>query len=316
MNVSFGSKNAHFNLSSLLSNIDTGDLYEGGRTSLTKRKRGFDDYDSDDDYSGTKSSDPNAFDSSAAKLRTNLIRSELNKRRLASADPVEDEQISAETTKLAATTKLIEPFNKKIPTLTLKSRESWFDKICRIMRENCKLFNKEEMYEAEIVNACVKFEFEIIQKSKNIAIYQANCVRKYTEINKFTKENKHFLEDYLQNKKSSTEATHDEPHTEEATEPVNPIKLLGFTSAKMVLNNEVQRTPSRIEKAVVEVEPMEIESIVNSLEAKVKMETRIELSLQTVSSLVVFELTKYYKAGKFLNKVQLVLSLIGKKFLY
>ena len=312
MNVSFGSKNAHFNLSSLLSNIDTGDLYEGGRTSLTKRKRGFDDYDSDDDYSGAKSSDPNAFDSSAAKLRTNLIRSELNKRRLASADPIENEQISAETAKLAATTKLIEPFNKKIPTLTLKSRESWFDKICRIMRENCKLFNKEQMYEAEIVDACVKFEFEIIQKSKNIAIYQANCVRKYTEINKFTKENKHFLEDYLQNKKStgSSETTHDEPHAEEATESVNPVKLTGFTSAKMVLNinNEAQRTPNRVEKAGAEAEPMEIESIVNSLEAKVKMEPRNELSLQTVSSLVVIELTKYYKAGKFLNKVHLVLS--------
>lgn len=77
MSTSFGSVKPLFNLSSILSDMDTTDLYEGGRY---KRKRnggggggGDSDYDSDPEESSRKQ-DPNAFDSNLAKFRTKLIR--------------------------------------------------------------------------------------------------------------------------------------------------------------------------------------------------------------------------------------------------
>jgi hypothetical protein len=323
--------------------MDTSDLYEGGRSSGSKRKRAFDDYSSgDDDEHSSKSADPNAYNSSLAKLRTNLIRSELSKRRVASVHSSlndsfdqnnrQQQQMTAEEKQLAENTKLTEPFNKKIPSLTLKSRESWFEKICRIFTENSKLLDGNEIDDTRlntITDLCVKFEFEIVQKSKNLSVYQANCVRKYTGINKFTKEKKSYLKDYLANLKLEEDLKQKEEQNkqeENDTETINhkiliksqddekdedeknlnalnELKISGFTSAKCLLKNETISEQSK-------------EKSSDSFKSVAKVETKIEkttqsneislekcLSLQDISKLVVIELTKYYKAGKFLNKV-------------
>ena len=62
--------------------MDTEDLYEGGRV---KRKR-YDDDGSDDD--SRKYHDPDAYDSNMAKMRSKLIRSEFEKRRSNSFQPL------------------------------------------------------------------------------------------------------------------------------------------------------------------------------------------------------------------------------------
>ena len=57
----------------------------------------------------------------------------------------------------------------------------------QVLEENSK--GNGENKEKEI---CTKFEHEILLKSKNLSIYQANCMRKINEIKKFTKENKYY----------------------------------------------------------------------------------------------------------------------------
>lgn len=69
VSTAFGSiKKPVFNLSSIISDMDTSDMYEGGRY---KRKRGD---ESDDDGDSASKRDPNAYDHEMAKFRTKLIR--------------------------------------------------------------------------------------------------------------------------------------------------------------------------------------------------------------------------------------------------
>lgn len=73
VSTSFGSKKPVFNLSSILSDMDTSDLYEGGRYKRKRGGGGDSDYDSDSEGSH-RQRDPNAYDSDMAKFRTKLIR--------------------------------------------------------------------------------------------------------------------------------------------------------------------------------------------------------------------------------------------------
>jgi len=225
--------------------MDTGDLYEGGRTS--KRKRDFDDYDSDDDAGG-KATDPGAYSSAMAKIRTNLIRSELNKRR-SGIDDSPKVQLTDEEKKRAEETKLTDPFNSKISNLSLKSRENWFSKMCQVMQENFNLFsNIPENSEAKKYELCIKFEHEILEKSKNLSIYQAKCMTKYKEIRNLTAAKKSFLADYMEKQANSgiideSTALSDIQNASLNENSFKDLKISGFQSASSLIPGELVKKP-------------------------------------------------------------------------
>lgn len=186
-------------MASLMTDIDTGDLYEGGKAS--KRKRGFDDYDSDDDGGPRRNKDPDAYNPSMAKMRCDMIRSELNKRRSGNVNSPAGKQtpyMTDEDKQRLANTRLKDPHNSNISNLTLKSRENWFNKMCQVMQENFNLFSNDPANSEQAkLDLCVRFEYEILEKAKNLSIYQAKCMTKYKEIRNMTAEKKSFLEDFL-----------------------------------------------------------------------------------------------------------------------
>lgn len=72
VSTSFGGNKPLYNLSSIMNDMDTSDMYEGGRHKR-KRGNGDSDYDSDSEDSRRKR-DPDAYDHDLAKFRTKLIR--------------------------------------------------------------------------------------------------------------------------------------------------------------------------------------------------------------------------------------------------
>ena len=260
MNTSFNIKAPRFGaIGLMLQDMDTGDLYEGGRSSSNKRKRS--DYDDDysDDDSG-RSSDPNAYDSSAARFRTNLIRAEFNKRKGDAGSPKLLAEPSKEDMLLAETTALTDPLTKKIPNLTLKARENWFKKIQQVLKENFDLFVHRMSsvdFEFDQTKMCVEFEYDQVKKSKNLSIYQANCIKKIKELKGYTNENKFYLEEYKRITEAintnKTEAVDDDVNRDnfDASESsgittarlnddstkFDGFKMSGFTSALSVFNN-------------------------------------------------------------------------------
>lgn len=223
-----------------MSNMDTGDLYEGGKSS--KRKRDFDDDDSDNDGRG-RSNDPDGYNSNMAKMRTNLIRSELNKRRSGATTESPKVKISEEEKQRAKCTKLIDPFNAKIANLTLKSRENWFTKMCQVMQENFDLFsNNPENTEEKKYELCVKFEYEILEKAKNLSIYQAKCMTKYKEIRNLSAAKKSFLDEYLkqQVKLDLEDNAHDLSVNENS---FKKLEISGFKSAASLIPGELVKKP-------------------------------------------------------------------------
>lgn len=215
--------------------MDTEGLYEGGKHS--KRKRDFDDDDSDDGGSHSRNSDPNAYNPNMAKVRHNLIKSELNKRRSGN-DMSESKPLTDEEKQRAKETVLTDPHNSKISNLTLKSRENWFTKMCQVMQDNFNLFsNNPESTEAKKLELCVKFEYEILEKAKNLSIYQAKCMTKYKEIRNLTAEKKSYLKYYLE-KEASLIGENDSITKSDSFIPFDNLKISGFTNASKLIPGE------------------------------------------------------------------------------
>jgi hypothetical protein len=178
--------------------FDNSDLYEGGRY---KRKRDFDD-NSDDDSGMRSSSEKSEFSANVAEFKNLLVRNGIKKRNVDSNESSSKKNdISQEDRELARTTRLKDPFNKKIQNLTLKSRDNWFTKIVKALNENFDLFkNKAIDFDYDQTEMCVEFEHEIFQKAKNLVIYQSNSMKKINELKKYTKENRFYLEEYKKTK--------------------------------------------------------------------------------------------------------------------
>jgi hypothetical protein len=319
--TSFNNRKPFFNSSAAY--FDTEGLYENGKAN--KRKRSDDDDYSDDD--DNKSFDPNSYNSKMAKFRTNLIKSELTKRKMNQSMDIDDFKTNNEELQLAEVSKLKEPLNKKLANLTLKSRENWFKKMVQVLEENSKgnAENKE-------TDMCVEFEHDILIKSKNLSIYQANCMRKISEIKKFTKENKYYIDYYNEQQNQLLEAKEQE-QAEDKNKIINKLesdKALNdssstikafsstFTSALTLFNdktesdkvipklenlsfskNEDYQPIFPVKKEVIKVEPIK-------KEPKLVLSNNIvkcNLTLNDVSQIVVADLSKVYKEGKFLNKV-------------
>nr|QNH68106.1 ATP-dependent DNA helicase Q5 [Brachionus koreanus] len=198
ISTSFGSK-PHFNYGLILSDMDTEDLYEGGRF---KRKR-FDDDDSEDD--GKKYHDPDAYDSDMAKMRSKLIRTEFQKRKFSHQTESSNTEITNEEKLLAKTSLVQDPFNNKIQNLSVRSRDSWLKKIQQTIEENSNIMalNIDQNVISELLS---NVEYDIFQRSKNLIIYQANSLKKINEIKKATKEKKSFVNEYLNQKNEKKES--------------------------------------------------------------------------------------------------------------
>ena len=351
-----------------LQDMDTSDLYEGGRSSSSKSILAdfCDEYGYD--YS-RRSSDPNAYDWSAAMFRTILICDEFYKR---NGDPG-SARLLAEPSKedllLAKTTVLTDPLTKKIPNLTLRAREYWFKKIQDVLKENCDLFAHRKSsldFEFSETKMCVEFEYDQVKKSKNLSIYQANCYKKIKELKGYTSENKFYLEEY----KRLTEAINTNK-PEEVDDTVNidnfdasessdmtttklnnftklydeKKKLLGGFSKQLTKEDDLREDNEKLtvksrklvfkpdiemlENNTTNIDLKQIDSVKanrieigeyqsdNSkekqmptlLKEKVSVDVKKEvnhiphLTLETVSAMVVKELTVLYTAGRIINKV-------------
>jgi hypothetical protein len=228
----------------MLEDADSSDLYEGGRSSS---KRKYSD-DEGDDRDSRRSNDPNSYNASMAKCRKNLIDAEFSKRKsMASSnnEPSEEEKLLAEKTLLT------DPFTQKIQGLTLKARENWFKKMQQVLQKNFDLFEYKLSsidFEYDQTKMCIEFEFDHLKKARNLSIYQANCIKKIREIEKFTIENKFYLEEYKQSKErlneeilvdktSCDEIAKTGENLNSQTNNPNNVKMQGFTSALSVFNN-------------------------------------------------------------------------------
>ncbi|RNA05219.1 ATP-dependent DNA helicase Q5 isoform X2 [Brachionus plicatilis] len=279
ISTSFGSK-PHFNYGLILNDMDTEDLYEGGRF---KRKR-FDDDDSEDD--GQKFHNPDAYDSSMAKMRSKLIKSEFDKRKFSQPIQSNNAEITEEEKLIAKTTLVKEPFNNKIQNLSIKSRDSWLKKIHQTLEENSN--QMESTVDLNGVNELLtEVEYDIFQRSKNLIIYQANSLKKINEIKKSTKEKKSFLTEYKNSKveKKDSETIKDQEENEEEDKPQIPKGNSrfkpprfenfqnNFTSALNLFNDD-KNIKTEDEKLEVNENQIKIEQV----EEKIKTESnRIEL---------------------------------------
>jgi hypothetical protein len=230
----------------LFEDMDSSSLYEGGRYN-SKRKRSFGDFNDDSESESNSKFDPDAYDSNMAKFRTKLIRSEFEKRRSHSNEVTKNNEISEEEKELAKTTDLLDPFSRKIQNLSLKSRENWYKKILQLMQENYQLTNYfDQDEEKDEIKLCVKIENEILTKSKNLVIYQANCMKKITEIKNLNKEKKSYVSEYkkkeqteLDKLKQADEIEYDiEPAKKNDDEKVNEI-LADYAKTSLTLNRPI-----------------------------------------------------------------------------
>ncbi len=286
-----------------------------------------------------------------AKFRTNLIRNELNRRKLNSSLDLNDQNMNEEEKQLAKLTKLSDPFNKKISNLTLKARQNWFNKMVQVLEENSK--GKMENKESDL---CIEFEHEILIKSKNLSIYQANCMRKISEIKKFTKENKYFIDYYNQQKKINLESKNDDEElnsltksdqissfTKDNEQITGNIKTISstFKTALSFYNDQIVSSNNDLALIKTESEEVKVEAkftineeknqastteMVNrnssheatiyptfenhsssanfsGIESETKNESQKNLTLNEISMIIIPELSKIYKEGKFQSKV-------------
>jgi hypothetical protein len=285
---------------------DTGDLYEGGRF---KRKRSdLDDGDSDESsWSKKDNSEENV--PYAKKLTTKLIRAEFNKRKVTAETSTSSDrnEITLEEREVADNSPILDPFNRKINNLGAKSRDNWFRKMVQSLEENLKVFpNPDEDKES----LCVTMEHESFSNAKNLIIYQSNCMKKISEIKKFTKDNKSFGDEY---KRRAIEMAENEkkeenlpkPEDEEENEcgnnkkPSLSVCSSSFTSAlKIYTSNEAA---SRLEQDVQE-KVIEEKVVSNRNTTSPGKPPADSLDIKQISAIVVAELNVYYKKGLFLNK--------------
>lgn len=139
---------------------------------------------------------------------------------------------------------------------------------------------------------CVKFEFEILNKSKNLSIYQANCMRKINEIKKFTKENRYYIDYYNDQRiKLELEAKQEKSDDEEAitkTESVDTkndqIKVFTstFTSALCFYNDKNEHIQSEL-KVKQETEEYKPEKKDNPQIIEIKSEIKQEVKIESYS---------------------------------
>jgi hypothetical protein len=301
---------------------NTSDLYENGRS---KRKRSFGgDSDEDDD---SKPTDPNAYDSKMANYRTKLIRAELNKRKMNSSNDDfnssfgKSNQPTEEDIELAENTDLLDPLNKKIHNLSLKSRENWYKKILQLTEENYNLIeNKYKSDDLSEKSICVQIENEIFQKAKNLIIYQANCMKKINEIKKFNKEKVSALDSYLKDKQNKQEIKNEindendesETKNDEKDEKSNDFKhanfTTGFTTAKSLLSkieikqDDIGHKNIRVKDDNESITKANIDKIKTHKVNEEKQDDKSKLNLQTISNIVVADLTPLYKERKFESK--------------
>ena len=50
---------------------------------------------------------------------------------------------------------------------------------------------------------CIDIEYEIFDKAKNIILYQSNLIKKLSELKRFTKEKRSFIQDYETKKRNN-----------------------------------------------------------------------------------------------------------------
>ena len=269
-----------------MADMDTSDLYEGGRSS--KRKRGFDD-DSDEEggSGGRRNKDPDAYNSKDAKMRSDLIRSEFNKRRSAVDSPKRPfTPLTEEDKERIKNTRLRDPHYSDIASLTLKSRENWFTKMCQVMQENFDLFSNDPANSEQAkFDLCVKFEYEILEKSKNLSIYQAKCMTKYKEIRNMTAEKKSFLKDYLEKQAKLEHVPEDDEIVgdlllgssgKKAATAFNNLQIsAGFKSASSLVKSSEAQKQSAFKKPAIEnqnkifsVPKFETKSVFDELNSK------------------------------------------------
>ncbi len=188
--------------------------------------------------------------------------------------------------------------------------------------------------EEECETFSIDLEHEIFEKAKNLILYQSNLIKKLTELKKFTKDKKAFINEY-KSKKIGYEDDKKFNEIEKKFEYKNIETNFGFTSALNILNirnnNEsscdvvnkeenldnsvyeiVEEKPDIVEPEIkieknVKIEKGFVSSSsllqVDSQYKKVSAKEQQALILQKISKIVVIELTVYYKNGRFSNKV-------------
>jgi hypothetical protein len=235
----FSASKFSLNFNTLRCDMDSSDLYEGGRGSKRKRGGAFDDYDDSDGDDSPSSKDPNAYDSKMANFRFKLIKSEFDKRRSgAGCEDFKNNELSEEEKQLAKTTRLQDPLNSKIQNLGLKSRTNWHTKISQSLKSNTNSSDSLAC-DIEIDDLSIKLELEAFEKAKNLITYQASCMKKISEINKATKSGLSFFKLYKKNLEEETIAKTLEHESEHQTEAKTTASLdtkipeisLGFQSA-------------------------------------------------------------------------------------
>lgn len=170
-------------------------------------------------------------------------RSEFEKRRGGSglddsSFPTRTNEFTEEDKEIAKTSPIIDPFNKKINNLGPKSRDNWLKKIQQIFNENASATNTNNAG-----NICVLIEHEIFISAKNLIIYQANCMKKISELKKYTKEGRSYLTEYEATrlkKEAEAEQEHEKKKAEICSIEVKKEveSLTCFTSALKMLKSE------------------------------------------------------------------------------
>lgn len=282
-----------------LQDTDDSDLYEGGRL---KRKRFEDD---DEESSWNKSDGVDHSVPYANRLTTKLIRAEFSKRKSTNApnDPIQTNKLTDEEKEIAKSSPIADPFNGKINNLGVKSRDNWFRKICQSFEENVKLYDPGHDVD-NVKTISVDFEHEIFKNSKNLIIYQSNCMKKINELRKFTKEKKSFMEEYSRRvQEQELEDNKPQPEREEECLSESADKSMSESSSATCLPEtktisedydmkEVDSRPSRLEDDSMNV----------SRNDETTRSASTALSLKQISILVVNELNVLYKKGVFANK--------------
>lgn len=236
--------------------MDTEDLYEGGRF---KRKRNDDD-DSEDDGKGYH--DPNAYDSNIAKMRSKLIKSEFDKRKLAQSTQSNNTEITSEQRLIAKTTLVRDPFDNKIQNLSIRSRDCWLKKIQQTLEVNSKTVGYD-LDQNQVNEVLAEIEYDIFQRSKNLVIYQANSLKKINLIMKATREKRSYLDEFKNSQNETKkpekpneleENDEDKCLTSKGNVKFKPPRFesfqVNFTSAANLLNDDkkIKKDFEKIEK--------------------------------------------------------------------
>ncbi|XP_047125556.1 ATP-dependent DNA helicase Q5 isoform X1 [Hydra vulgaris] len=147
---------------SLKSSNKTNNLYGGGKNGIDTK---YDD--------GEITSD--GEDTSKDSDLSSLIKKEFEKRKTYKTSDT-DERPSINT-------KLIEPYNKKIPKLSISVREHCLKLITSALRSNISVDSSSH----EVLELSSKVEFDIFKKSNINTVYKTNCFQMVQEVNAFSK---------------------------------------------------------------------------------------------------------------------------------